>query len=502
MVVSGVAKKTFNKKTDEQKQQELKELVDKLESQVQQVTHSREELIEYLGFMTNFYDYSFKNSMLIQQQFPGAVAVGSYKKWQDLGVQVKEKSKIKIFRGFEKPSAFKTSKGEWKAVSKATEKEEQMISNGDLEVSQTKVAFIKGDVWDISQTDTPASELPRLFPNKWLEGKVENYEGLKVALEVYMENIGVSYDTVEIELGSAKGYYRRDNHSIALNPRNSELQNVKTLVHELSHATLHKKEGLTSAEMEFQAELTAVSVCKHFGLDTTDYSLDYLYGWTKSASFEDKQLLLEHVYGITRTMVETIEQSFIQQQEQTQFTEFVKMYELENDQAFTEEDIQLIMTNCEEKQEIYQAIQAHRSGKILDWRYEGELSEEEIDQYEEDLQLNLRSKLFNGHLFYQVGEGIELMLSVSDNSPSEYHGRTFDETGQIVDFQIGSFESAEKLLKKQKAIAVSEDSMTGLVKEGKQVSKSNYNKQQQIMKNQVMQNTYQKQTGKSMTRSL
>lgn len=42
---------------------------------------------------------------------------------------------------------------------------------------------------------------------------------------------------------------------VALNPRNSERQNVKTLIHELAHAKLHTKDthlNYTAAEKSFR----------------------------------------------------------------------------------------------------------------------------------------------------------------------------------------------------------------------------------------------------------
>src|SRR5690625_1249006 len=124
------------------------------------------------------------------------------------------------------------------------------------------------------------------------------------------------------ELGSAKGafYYgmgNRQNH-IGLNPRNGELQNVKTLLHELAHAKLHsspeKHMNLSSEEKEFQAEMTAYAVASYFDIDTSDYSLGYLANWTQGKELQDKAKLLEEVRMASVEFIEIMEPEFMKDQ--------------------------------------------------------------------------------------------------------------------------------------------------------------------------------------------
>src|SRR5699024_931184 len=124
------------------------------------------------------------------------------------------------------------------------------------------------------------------------------------------------------ELGSAKGvfYYgmgNRKNH-IGLNPRNGELQNVKTLLHELAHAKLHsspeKRVNLSSEEKEFQAEMTAYAVASYFDIDTSDYSLGYLANWTQGKELQDKAKLLEEVRATSMEFIEIMEPELMKEQ--------------------------------------------------------------------------------------------------------------------------------------------------------------------------------------------
>ncbi|PWQ89219.1 hypothetical protein DKX15_15180, partial [Enterococcus faecium] len=118
-------------------------------------------------------------------------------------------------------------------------------------------------VFDLSQTNAKAEDLPRIFPNRWLDGSVTDYKSLYKGMEAIAEKNGVKIIEPKQELGAAKGVSYTLTKEVALNPRNSELQNVKTLLHELAHAKLHTAEthmNYTAPEKEFQAEMTAYAV--------------------------------------------------------------------------------------------------------------------------------------------------------------------------------------------------------------------------------------------------
>jgi len=133
-------------------------------------------------------------------------------------------------------------------------------------------------------------------------------------MEKIAEHIGVKIIEPKSELGVAKGVSYTMTKEVALNPRNSELQNAKTLLHELAHAKLHTREtheNYTQAEREFQAELVAFSVCQYFKIDTSDYSLNYLKNWTKDTDIPTKKSLLNEVATTTREYIEIIESSLV-----------------------------------------------------------------------------------------------------------------------------------------------------------------------------------------------
>jgi len=198
-----------------------------------------------------------------------------------------------------------------------------LINNGELEKKASELYFGRGSIFDVSQTNAKASDLPDIFPNKWMEGDVANYQDMLKALKKVGSNLDVTIGKPLEELGSAKGaFYQgvvdRKSH-IGLNPRNGELQNVKTLIHELAHAKLHgtpeKHINLSSEEKEFQAEMTAYAVASYFGIDTSDYSLGYLANWTQGKELKDKAKLLEEVRETAVEFIETMETELLKEQE-------------------------------------------------------------------------------------------------------------------------------------------------------------------------------------------
>ncbi|MBT2278618.1 ImmA/IrrE family metallo-endopeptidase [Priestia megaterium] len=317
--------KGYVKKSVEEKRKEIETLTKDMDKRVEQHFHSPEDLKEYLSFMGKFHQYSLSNTQLIQQQFMGAQAVGSFAFWKEKGFSVNKGEKgIKILVPNKTVPKFKDENGKWKSINKATPQEKKLIQDEKKEVTQDRLYFSVGHVFDVAQTDAKASDLPKVFPNRWLEGNVEDYKVFYKGMEAIAEKNGISIIAPKEELGSAKGVSYTLIKEVALNPRNSEKQNVKTLLHELTHAKLHTKEthmNYTAAEKEFQAEMTAYTVSSYFGIDTSSYSLDYLSNWTKGKTFEDKTNLLKEVHETSTEFIGTIEETLVNEREKNPSSE-------------------------------------------------------------------------------------------------------------------------------------------------------------------------------------
>ncbi|MED3482213.1 ArdC-like ssDNA-binding domain-containing protein [Bacillus toyonensis] len=313
-------KKKYQTKSPEEKKEAVQALTKKMEKSVEGYFRTPGDLKEYLTFMAKFYHYSPSNISLIQSQFQGANAVGSFSFWKEKGFPVKKGEKgIKILVPNRTVAKFKDKEGTWKTVTKASEEEKKQIESKSVEVMPGRLYFAVGHVFDLSQTNAKAEDLPRIFPNRWLEGSVTDYQSLYKGMEAIAEKNGVKIVEPKQELGVAKGVSYTLTKEVALNPRNSELQNVKTLLHELAHAKLHTAEthmNYTAPEKEFQAEMTAYAVSSYFGIDTSEYSLGYLASWTQGKEMKDKTKLLKEVHETSIEFIETIENTLEKEKEQ------------------------------------------------------------------------------------------------------------------------------------------------------------------------------------------
>ncbi|PEB47502.1 hypothetical protein COM82_12035 [Bacillus thuringiensis] len=313
-------KKKYQTKSPEEKKEAVQALTKKMEKSVEGYFRTPGDLKEYLTFMAKFYHYSPSNISLIQSQFEGANAVGSFSFWKEKGFPVKKGEKgIKILVPNRTVAKFKDKEGAWKTVTKANEEEKKQIESKSVEMIPGRLYFAVGHVFDLSQTHAKAEDLPRIFPNRWLEGSVTDYQSLYKGMEAIAEKNGVKIIEPKQELGVAKGVSYTLTKEVALNPRNSELQNVKTLLHELAHAKLHTTETLmhyTAPEKEFQAEMTAYAVSSYFGIDTSEYSLGYLASWTQGKEMKDKTKLLKEVHETSIEFIETIESSLETEKQQ------------------------------------------------------------------------------------------------------------------------------------------------------------------------------------------
>lgn len=95
----------------------------------------------------------------------------------------------------------------------------------------------------------------------------------------------------------------------------SEVQNVKTLVHEMTHAKLHSldKTGGKGAEKssrrkEIEAERTAYTVCQHYGIDTSDYSFGYIAGWSEGKELPELKASLDTIRQAASEIITSIDE--------------------------------------------------------------------------------------------------------------------------------------------------------------------------------------------------
>lgn len=104
----------------------------------------------------------------------------------------------------------------------------------------------------------------------------------------------------------------------------SELQTIKTAIHEIAHAKLHdidlnapeQAERPDRSTREVQAESVAYTVCQHFGLDTSDYSSGYVAGWSSGRDIKELKASLETIRTAASELISEIEGHFAELQAQ------------------------------------------------------------------------------------------------------------------------------------------------------------------------------------------
>ena len=294
----------------------MKEITDRLETGIQELFES-ERYKAYLTSMAKFHSYSFNNTLLIAMQ--GGQLVAGYNKWRDdfhRNVKKGEKA-IKILA----PAPFKAKK----EVPKLDAQGKQVIGRDGkpvTEVQEVQVpAFKIVSVFDVSQTE--GEPLPSLGVEE-LTGGVEQYQDFFKALE-QTSPVPIGFEDIP---GGSHGYYHLTEKRIAIQEGMSELQTVKTAIHEIAHSKLHAIDPeATPAEQaarpdsrtrEVQAESVAYAVCQHHGLDTSDYSFGYVAGWSSGKDLQELRASLETIRATAHELITAIDGHLAELQQQRQ----------------------------------------------------------------------------------------------------------------------------------------------------------------------------------------
>lgn len=372
----------------------VKEVTERLEAGVRELFES-ERYQAYLKAMSKFHDYSLNNTLLILMQKPDASLVAGFGKWRDdFERHVKRGEKgIKIFA----PAPY-TIKKEAEKIDPDTG---QPVIDADgkpvMEQQEIKIpAFKVVSVFDVSQTD--GKEIPDLSVDA-LTGSVEQYEDFwRVLKEV--SPVPVELEKIE---GGAHGYYSLTDKRIAVDEGMSELQTIKTLIHEIAHAKLHDIDlNAPTEEMEnrpnrrtreVEAESIAFTVCQHFGLDTSDYSFGYVAGWSSDKEIKELKASLETIRTTASALITEIEERLqaLSQQRQTAHVQGILdkirstgMGGISADDPQAVAKLVAKLSKLEEAQETMKAVNAYyRKHKTLDGC--PHLTPEQIDKLKADM---------------------------------------------------------------------------------------------------------------------
>lgn len=299
----------------EAKTQTVQEITDQLEEGIKQMFESS-RYKNWLDTMSRFHRYSLNNTLLIAFQRPDASLVAGYSAWQkNFGRQVvKGEKAIKIIA----PAPYK----EKVEVDKIDPKTNKPILNENgqpqkVEKEITRASYKVVNVFDVSQTE--GRELPSLGVDE-LTGDVAQYELFIEALKnscpvpIHFENIP----------GLAKGYYDLASDKIVVKSGMSQQQTLKTLIHEMTHQRLHGSEkevkDLSRSGKEVEAESVAYTICKHYGIDTSEYSFSYIAGWSSEKEMPELKASLSTIRKTAVSMIKEIDEKFAELEKEAEWS--------------------------------------------------------------------------------------------------------------------------------------------------------------------------------------
>ena len=296
--------------TSEKPAEKLKEITDRLEQGITELFES-ERYREYLRVMSKFHNYSFNNTLLIAMQKPDASLVAGFSAWKNnFGRNVMKGQKgIKIIA----PSPYKV-KQEMKKIDPHTQ--QPIIGKDGKPVTEEKEITIPAykvvSVFDVSQTE--GKELPDIAVDE-LTGDVERYKDFFAALEK-TSPVPIGFEQIA---GGSHGYYHLEDKRIAIDEGMSELQTLKTAIHEIAHAKLHdidlnapeneQQPRVDRRTREVEAESVAYTVCQHYGLDTSDYSFGYVAGWSSGRELSELKSSLETIRSAAAEIINSIDET-------------------------------------------------------------------------------------------------------------------------------------------------------------------------------------------------
>lgn len=238
-----------------------------------------------LTWQSKFHRYSANNVLLIMLQCPTATRVAGYRRWIELGRQVrKDEKSIRILAPVIR----------------------KVHADPDDDTSpwvRRCVGFSVARVFDIAQTD--GDPQPEVAPVP-MTGDAP--EGMFGRLADWLAETG-GWDVDRDDTGQAGGYTDPATHRIVIRNTDGGLEQLSTLVHEAAHALLHESTAeyvQHRGRAEVEAESVAFVVMTALGVDTSASSLPYVAGWCETAEHDVLQATAATVLRTAHTLIEAL----------------------------------------------------------------------------------------------------------------------------------------------------------------------------------------------------
>lgn len=274
----------------------IKGLQEKVSKGVEEVINS-DSWRSYLTTMSKFHRYSASNSFIIffdcmLKGFRPSYVAG-FNTWKSFNRTVKTgETAIKILAPL---------------IKKQKNKQENKLEEND---ESYLYGFKYVNVFDIAQTEV-ISDLEDGFKTicNELKGNSENAQKLICSIK---DICPIKIIEEDIQSG-AKGYYNSSKNLIAIKTGVSPIQYAKTLVHEYSHYLMTNKgfrEKINNdrALEEVIVESVAFVVNSYHGIDTSEYSFEYVTSWSNGEADKVKQVadIIQKLSKLIIGQVETL----------------------------------------------------------------------------------------------------------------------------------------------------------------------------------------------------
>lgn len=247
-------------------------------------------VIELLQFRSTFYQYSFRNTALIHAQNPFVTFVAPFTGWKERGYSV-NRGEHGIMILCPVPYKYVLKDGKLVRESDLTDEDRRRVQAGELEM-KSGTGFRIGTVFDISQTNCPPEDYPKIYSRGFGENSV-THARLYDIVKGYAESQGIAIietdtpeDVPSISLRGDATFNR-----IEINARLRDTQRLSTLTHELGHVLLHFDPALdrpkSRAIREIEADAMDIMLSNAFGIELTDARRSHFFDHIDAATQED-----------------------------------------------------------------------------------------------------------------------------------------------------------------------------------------------------------------------
>lgn len=334
-------------------QKDSNEILDYLKNKIINLAESFQtepsKIAEIIAFSSRFYNYSFRNKMLIFAKNPHATFVASYKRWNDefgCNITSGKGSSIKILKPVVATLFHVPGSEKWTPLKMATKLEKEKIKTGEYE-TKTYTRFKPVSIFDISQTDCPKENYP-LFYSMGHSSKEQ--AGIYSQLKTFMQEKGIGINEVDLQSISLRGNFVPALNSININHLLEDTQKLSTLAHEIGHALLHNNidEDLPIQQKEFEADAFCIMLESEFGFPLTDTRKEHLAAhYKKIKDYNDAHSGHENAVDILKSLDNVCEvyNSFI-----NEFQDYLNL-DREQGRAETQKESSLLLEPIKESRE-------------------------------------------------------------------------------------------------------------------------------------------------------